>query len=133
MKKGRDLYLFLGSCRTLHHKPNSSNANLVSNPIAATPFRETMQASDSDSSKRYSFNPTLHWNPELHNYFLKAYGADHFSRISSALTYVTSLLSIPILGFYFSMLNLILLLCILISQATFSILMYSRKFSSFNE
>ncbi|PNY12841.1 methyltransferase NSUN6-like protein, partial [Trifolium pratense] len=49
-----------------------------------------MQLSDHDSSssssQRYSFNPTLNWNPQLHNYFIKAYGSDHFSRISSALT-----------------------------------------------
>lgn len=39
-----------------------------------------------DSSERYCYNPTLHWNPEVEEYFNKAYGADHFSRISKALT-----------------------------------------------
>ncbi|KAL1307641.1 hypothetical protein AAHE18_17G047100 [Arachis hypogaea] len=37
-------------------------------------------------SDRYSFNPTLKWNPEVHNYFAKAYGVERFSRISIALT-----------------------------------------------
>ncbi|KNA09763.1 hypothetical protein SOVF_150590 [Spinacia oleracea] len=39
-----------------------------------------------DSSERYCYNPTLHWNPQVEEYFIKAYGADHFSRISNALT-----------------------------------------------
>ncbi|KAK7300168.1 hypothetical protein RJT34_11005 [Clitoria ternatea] len=61
MRKGRDLILFI---RRYTHK--------------------TMQ--HSDSSNRFSFNPTLHWNPHVHQYFLKAYGAERFSRISAALT-----------------------------------------------
>ncbi|XP_074287134.1 rRNA (cytosine-C(5))-methyltransferase NOP2C [Silene latifolia] len=39
-----------------------------------------------DPSERYCFKPTLHWNPQLEEYFIKAYGADHFARISEALT-----------------------------------------------
>ncbi|KAL2896045.1 putative methyltransferase NSUN6 [Bienertia sinuspersici] len=39
-----------------------------------------------DSSERYCFNPTLHWKPEVEEYFIKAYGADHFAKISKALT-----------------------------------------------
>ncbi|KAK1302672.1 hypothetical protein QJS10_CPB12g00538 [Acorus calamus] len=39
-----------------------------------------------DSSKRYSYNPTLHWNPQVEEYFINAYGAEHFDRISKALT-----------------------------------------------
>lgn len=35
---------------------------------------------------RYSYNPALIWNPEVEDYFVKAYGADHFARISKALT-----------------------------------------------
>jgi predicted ribosome-associated RNA-binding protein Tma20 len=35
---------------------------------------------------RYTFNPTLKWDPDVEAYFSRAYGADHFSRISSALT-----------------------------------------------
>ncbi|KAK1324559.1 hypothetical protein QJS10_CPA01g01660 [Acorus calamus] len=31
-----------------------------------------------DSSKRYSYNPTLHWNPQVEEYFINAYGAEHF-------------------------------------------------------
>ncbi|XP_021769324.1 putative methyltransferase NSUN6 isoform X2 [Chenopodium quinoa] len=39
-----------------------------------------------DSSERYCYNPTLNWNPQVEEYFIKAYGADHFDRISKALT-----------------------------------------------
>ncbi|KAJ6352473.1 hypothetical protein OIU76_001663 [Salix suchowensis] len=39
-----------------------------------------------DPSDRYCFSPILRWNPEVENYFIKAYGADHFSVISKALT-----------------------------------------------
>lgn len=39
------------------------------------------------SEDRYTYNPpTLHWNPEVREYFLKAYSSDHFARISKALT-----------------------------------------------
>lgn len=72
MKKGREL--FVGSYRSLHQTP-----------ISPIQFQQTM--SHSDPSNRYSYTPTLNWNPQVHHYFLKAYGADHFSRISTALTY----------------------------------------------
>ncbi|KAL2316823.1 hypothetical protein Fmac_030699 [Flemingia macrophylla] len=36
--------------------------------------------------KRYSFSPSLQWNPQLRHYFIKAYGHHHFTRISAALT-----------------------------------------------
>ncbi|GFQ03010.1 putative methyltransferase nsun6 [Phtheirospermum japonicum] len=39
-----------------------------------------------DPSERYRFNPKLRWNPQVKDYFVKAYGADHFARISMALT-----------------------------------------------
>ncbi|XP_058195404.1 rRNA (cytosine-C(5))-methyltransferase NOP2C isoform X2 [Rhododendron vialii] len=39
-----------------------------------------------DASERYHYNPTLQWNPRIEEYFIKAYGADHFARISKALT-----------------------------------------------
>lgn len=39
-----------------------------------------------DQSTRYRYSPTLKWNPKVEEYFIKAYGADHFCRISSALT-----------------------------------------------
>ncbi|KAL5989974.1 hypothetical protein ACLOJK_010869 [Asimina triloba] len=38
------------------------------------------------SRDRYSYNPTLRWNPDVEEYFIKAYGSDHFARISHALT-----------------------------------------------
>ncbi|KAB1208008.1 putative methyltransferase NSUN6 [Morella rubra] len=40
-----------------------------------------------DMLGRYCYNPSLRWNPEVEEYFIKAYGADHFSRISIALTH----------------------------------------------
>ncbi|XP_031257157.1 putative methyltransferase NSUN6 [Pistacia vera] len=40
-----------------------------------------------DPSERYSFNPVLRWNPQVEDYFIKAYGVQHFSRISKALTH----------------------------------------------
>ncbi|GAB2284905.1 hypothetical protein Dimus_019358 [Dionaea muscipula] len=39
-----------------------------------------------DLSEHYSYNPTLCWNTEVEEYFGKAYGNDHFSHISKALT-----------------------------------------------
>ncbi|KAI3457699.1 hypothetical protein Pfo_014362 [Paulownia fortunei] len=39
-----------------------------------------------DPSERYCYDPTLRWNPQVEEYFVKAYGADHFARISKALT-----------------------------------------------
>lgn len=39
-----------------------------------------------DPSERYCYNPTLRWNPQVEEYFDKAYGAEVFSRISKALT-----------------------------------------------
>ncbi|XP_057524681.1 rRNA (cytosine-C(5))-methyltransferase NOP2C isoform X1 [Amaranthus tricolor] len=39
-----------------------------------------------DSSERYCYEPTLHWNPQVEEYFVKAYGAEHFRSISKALT-----------------------------------------------
>ncbi|CAM8989121.1 unnamed protein product [Rhodiola kirilowii] len=45
------------------------------------------QAGEMDSSERYCYNPKLVWNPQVEEYLVKAYGAEHFSRISKALTY----------------------------------------------
>ncbi|XP_049370642.1 rRNA (cytosine-C(5))-methyltransferase NOP2C isoform X1 [Solanum verrucosum] len=42
--------------------------------------------SQMDQSTRYRYSPTLKWNPMVEEYFIKTYGADHFSRISTALT-----------------------------------------------
>ncbi|XVF20904.1 hypothetical protein REPUB_Repub12eG0043700 [Reevesia pubescens] len=38
------------------------------------------------ASERYSYNPVLRWNPEVEDYFIKAYGSLHFAHISKALT-----------------------------------------------
>ncbi|KAI3968244.1 hypothetical protein MKX01_018547 [Papaver californicum] len=39
-----------------------------------------------DCPEHYNYNPTLAWNDKVEEYFINAYGADHFSRISKALT-----------------------------------------------
>ncbi|KAK3023749.1 LOW QUALITY PROTEIN: hypothetical protein RJ639_044458 [Escallonia herrerae] len=39
-----------------------------------------------DPFERYCYNPSLRWKLEVEDYFIKAYGPDHFSRISNALT-----------------------------------------------
>ncbi|WRX10684.1 SAM-dependent methyltransferase RsmB/NOP2-type - like 3 [Theobroma cacao] len=38
------------------------------------------------SSERYCYNPILRWNPQVEDYFIKAYGSLHFAQISKALT-----------------------------------------------
>ncbi|OIW16306.1 hypothetical protein TanjilG_19022 [Lupinus angustifolius] len=73
MKKGRDLVL-----KTLF----TSNLNTVT-AIHTHSHKPIMH---SDSSNRYSFNPSLQWNPQVQQYFINAYGFDHFSRISTSLT-----------------------------------------------
>lgn len=42
---------------------------------------------DPTGSERYCYDPVLLWNPQVEDYFTKAYGPDHFARISKALTY----------------------------------------------
>ncbi|GLT94048.1 hypothetical protein SLE2022_118110 [Rubroshorea leprosula] len=39
-----------------------------------------------DASERYCYSPRLRWNPEVEDYFVKAYGPLHFAKISEALT-----------------------------------------------
>ncbi|CAN8295285.1 unnamed protein product [Cochlearia groenlandica] len=41
---------------------------------------------DPSGSKRYCYDPVLRWDPQVQDYFNKAYGSDHFARISKALT-----------------------------------------------
>uniref|UniRef100_A0A1J3IK18 Putative methyltransferase NSUN6 n=1 Tax=Noccaea caerulescens TaxID=107243 RepID=A0A1J3IK18_NOCCA len=36
--------------------------------------------------ERYCYDPVLQWDPQVEEYFSKAYGPDHFARISKALT-----------------------------------------------
>ena len=50
-----------------------------------------MEMGPSDS-ERYCYDPVLRWNPEVEDYFTKAYGPDHFARISKALTYFSIIL-----------------------------------------
>ncbi|PSS16403.1 Methyltransferase [Actinidia chinensis var. chinensis] len=37
-------------------------------------------------TERHCYKPTLRWNPKVEDYFIKAYGRDHFACISEALT-----------------------------------------------
>ncbi|XP_020268515.1 putative methyltransferase NSUN6 isoform X2 [Asparagus officinalis] len=72
MKKGREFLLQISRRR---HSTSS----------------QTMDSSSSSSpSDRYSFNPKLQWNPEVEEYLVKAYGAEHFARISKSLTHPSS-------------------------------------------
>lgn len=58
--------------------------------ILRTAYRLLSHRSNSallmDSSERYCYKPALRWDPQVEEYFVKAYGADHFARISEALT-----------------------------------------------
>ncbi|KAG9132191.1 hypothetical protein Leryth_017052 [Lithospermum erythrorhizon] len=45
-----------------------------------------LKKSKMEPSHRYSYNPTLKWNSEVEEYFINAYGAEHFALISQALT-----------------------------------------------
>ncbi|KAK8937141.1 hypothetical protein KSP39_PZI012379 [Platanthera zijinensis] len=47
---------------------------------------DSSSSSSFSEAQRYCYNPTLRWNSEVEEYFIKAYGADHFSQISEALT-----------------------------------------------
>ncbi|XP_041007192.1 rRNA (cytosine-C(5))-methyltransferase NOP2C [Juglans microcarpa x Juglans regia] len=67
MKKARDL--LQTSCRRFLSLPNPKIPKME------------------DMSERYCYNPILRWNPQVEEYFVKAYGADHFSRVSDALTH----------------------------------------------
>ncbi|KAF3443559.1 hypothetical protein FNV43_RR13246 [Rhamnella rubrinervis] len=67
MKKGRDLLRTIIPC-----------SSFVSLP------RPTLQMEE--ISERYSYDPILRWNPQVEDYFARAYGPHHFSCISKALT-----------------------------------------------
>ncbi|KAF3336646.1 putative methyltransferase NSUN6 isoform X2 [Carex littledalei] len=54
--------------------------------LPTSPSVKTMEPPPVVDAGRYMFNPTLKWDPHVEAYFSRAYGADHFSRISSALT-----------------------------------------------
>ncbi|XP_042394887.1 rRNA (cytosine-C(5))-methyltransferase NOP2C-like [Zingiber officinale] len=50
---------------------------------------------DSSSSapappERYSYNPSIRWNPEVEEYFQTAYGSERFAQISKSLTHPSS-------------------------------------------
>ncbi|XP_038981447.1 tRNA (cytosine(72)-C(5))-methyltransferase NSUN6 [Phoenix dactylifera] len=64
------------------------NPRRRSSTTTASTLRVAMDSSCSSSStERYSYNPALRWNPQVEEYFIKAYGAEHFARISKALAH----------------------------------------------
>nr|XP_015880062.2 rRNA (cytosine-C(5))-methyltransferase NOP2C isoform X1 [Ziziphus jujuba var. spinosa] len=69
MKKARDFFFL---------------ATILGSSSFLTLLRPTPQMED--ISERYCFKPILRWNPQVEDYFVRAYGPDHFSRISQALT-----------------------------------------------
>ncbi|XP_060672645.1 rRNA (cytosine-C(5))-methyltransferase NOP2C isoform X2 [Ziziphus jujuba] len=69
MKKARDFFFL---------------ATILRSSSFLTLLRPTPQMED--ISERYCFKPILRWNPQVEDYFVRAYGPDHFSRISQALT-----------------------------------------------
>ncbi|XP_072992243.1 rRNA (cytosine-C(5))-methyltransferase NOP2C isoform X1 [Typha latifolia] len=64
--------------------------NILRRHKAAGPIPHLMDSASSSSSlslsERYCYNPILRWNPQVEEYFAAAYGAEHFARISKALT-----------------------------------------------
>ncbi|XP_058095316.1 rRNA (cytosine-C(5))-methyltransferase NOP2C isoform X2 [Magnolia sinica] len=80
MKKARDLLLKTLTSVAKPYLPVSP----ISTPNSISLFQSPEQM---DSSReRYRYSPTLRWNPHVEEYFIKAYGSDHFARISHALT-----------------------------------------------
>ncbi|WOL14543.1 methyltransferase NSUN6 isoform X1 [Canna indica] len=75
MKKARGV-LFSSPLRR-RNSTSAASALQMDSPLSSPP-------------ERYSFNPILRWNPEVEEYFSAAYGAEHFARISKALTQPSS-------------------------------------------
>ncbi|KAM7265426.1 hypothetical protein ACFE04_003109 [Oxalis oulophora] len=63
-----------------------SPLNPSPSPMMIMDQQQQQQQQQQQEDERYSYNPKLHWNPQVEDYFIKAYGFDHFSRISNALT-----------------------------------------------
>lgn len=80
--------ILLQLSNTLQGSSSSSASSLILYRTDSFSFLQMRRSSD-----RYSYKPTLQWNPQVEDYFIKAYGADHFSRISQSLTYVLLSLS----------------------------------------
>ncbi|XP_050217023.1 rRNA (cytosine-C(5))-methyltransferase NOP2C isoform X2 [Mercurialis annua] len=81
MKKGRAL---LNKTIIIRRAFFSTSSSFSSQPQQSL-FDSFLQMDPSDSD-RYSFNPKLQWNPQVQDYFSKAYGPEQFSHISHALT-----------------------------------------------
>ncbi|MFS8028007.1 putative 16S rRNA (cytosine(967)-C(5))-methyltransferase [Helianthus anomalus] len=77
MKRGRVL---VGEAINRNNRKFSSRT-----PPSPSPSQQ-QQVLLMDQSERYRYNPSLHWNPQVEDYFCKAYGPQAFSRISKALT-----------------------------------------------
>ncbi|KAI7748963.1 hypothetical protein M8C21_012481, partial [Ambrosia artemisiifolia] len=72
---GRVLVKAINKKRTFSSRPSPSPSPSPSHTLLMD-----------QSKERYCYNPSLHWNPQVEEYFSKAYGAEAFSRISKALT-----------------------------------------------
>ncbi|KAL4198841.1 hypothetical protein AMTRI_Chr03g48060 [Amborella trichopoda] len=53
--------------------------------IVSVRFHSSL-ATKMDAAERYRYNPKLEWNPRVKEYFIKAYGEQHFQCICDALT-----------------------------------------------
>ncbi|XP_042390127.1 rRNA (cytosine-C(5))-methyltransferase NOP2C-like isoform X2 [Zingiber officinale] len=66
-------------------------SHVCSPPIATV---ATLQMDSSSSApappERYSYNPSIRWNPEVEEYFQTAYGSERFAQISKSLTHPSS-------------------------------------------
>ncbi|KAL1202093.1 rRNA (cytosine-C(5))-methyltransferase NOP2C [Cardamine amara subsp. amara] len=60
-------------------------ATLFSSVSQLRSFSRQMEV-DPSNLERYCYDPVLRWDPQVEDYFTKAYGSDHFARISKALT-----------------------------------------------
>lgn len=94
MKNWRDLlkilrrsFLYLGG-RTpqVLPSPTSHLSKVSAVHFPCQMLNVVFRKSQMDHSERYCYNPVLRWNPQVEEYFIKAYGAEHFSKISNALT-----------------------------------------------
>ncbi|CAF2261295.1 BnaA08g28690D [Brassica napus] len=53
---------------------------------SASQSRSLSRQMETNPSSRYCYDPVLRWDPQVEDYFNKAYGPDHFAQISKALT-----------------------------------------------
>uniref|UniRef100_A0A1J3H6D0 Putative methyltransferase NSUN6 n=1 Tax=Noccaea caerulescens TaxID=107243 RepID=A0A1J3H6D0_NOCCA len=80
MKKARVLLKpsFLPSCIT--------RATTFFSSVSQKSSLSRQMETDPSGLERYCYDPVLQWDPQVEEYLNKAYGPDHFARISKALT-----------------------------------------------